>query len=61
MNKAKKEIEKSIASKKMYTVTNNVRSIINSAIVNCKKGDIIELTDFEASILHAYVEEVTCR
>ena len=61
MKKAKKEIEKLIASKKMYKVTHNVKSIINSASFDCKKGDIIELSDFEASILHAYVEEVTCR
>ena len=40
-----------------YKVIKPFKSVINSAEFICKKGDIIELTPFEYSILFRFLEE----
>lgn len=41
-----------------YKVIKPFKSVINSAEFICKKGDIIELTPFEYSILFRFLEDI---
>jgi hypothetical protein len=41
-----------------YKVIKPFRSVINSAEFNCKKGEYVELTPFEYSILSRFLEDI---
>ena len=43
---------------KVYRVVKPFKSTINNSEFNCKKGDTVELTSFEHSILSRFLEDI---